>query len=278
MNHLDIFIHAHPDDIELFMGIAAKQAIENSHKVVMLLATAGDGGRKDALLEAKNGSLVRYPEARLLAHDEAIKHLVGINSKPVASRLIVNGHILTQDNFADRVYSYNLMLPDGYKGIGFGKNNFETLEKLYLGKISTIESIDDNVYRSIDDLKQTIIALLSQHICVSQKVTFHIPEFDEIKNKGAHSDHFYVSRLMVDLLKGGVFAKEGIEVKLYSDYINATKPINISPELEKFHRGLNDIMDNVLIFNGRPENVRTLHLGFLGKEYVTSSFTLSDLD
>ena len=278
MTHsLDIFIHAHPDDIELFMGIAVKQAIDSNHKVVMLLATAGDGGRKNTLLEAKNGNLVRYPEARLLAHDAAIKHLVGSSADPILSCHIINGHILTEDNFDNRVYSYNLMLPDGYRGVGFAGNNFETLEKLYLGKIQTIKSIDNNVYHNLNDLKNTIVSLLSLHIATSQKITFHIPEFDEIKNKGAHSDHFHVSRLMMDLFSEKAFTKEnrgGMEVKLYSDYINASKPINVSPEMERFHRDLNDIMDDVLIANGRPENVRTLHLAFLAKEYVTSSFVM----
>lgn len=272
---LDIFIHAHPDDIELFMGIAAKKAIDNNHKVVMLLATAGDGGRKNQLLESKSGNLVRYPEARLLAHDAAIKHLVGSNADPILGYHIINGHILAEDNFGNQVYSYNLMLPDGYRGVGFAENDFEALEKLYFGKIKTIKSIDNNVYRSLDDLKNTIASLLSQHIATSQKITFHIPEFDEIKNKGAHSDHFHVSKLMMDLFSEKAFIKEGeVEVRLYSDYINASKPINVSPEMERFHRDLNDIMDDVLIANGRPENVRTLHLAFLAKEYITSSFVM----
>lgn len=272
--YIDIFIHAHPDDIELFMGIAAKKAIDNGHKIVMLLATSGDGGVRYRLMESASRKIVRYHESRLIAHDEAIKYLLNTQKNAVTHCELVGGHILTYGVFNDQVWSYNLMLPDGYKGVGFESNKFETLEKLYTGKITSIDSIDGNYYHGLDDLKNTIQNVLLTHTKTCQHITFHIPECDEEKNKGAHSDHFYVSRLMNDIIKSGVFGS--VSVNMYSDYINGTKPINLPPEIEKFHRALNDVMDNVLIANGRPESVRTLHLGFLGKEYVTSHFVVAD--
>lgn len=272
--YIDIFIHAHPDDIELFMGIATKKAIDNGHKIVMLLATSGDGGARYHLMESASRKIVRYYESRLIAHDEAIKYLLNTQKNAVTHCELVGGHILTYGVFNDQVWSYNLMLPDGYKGVGFESNKFETLEKLYNGKITSIDSIDGNYYQGLDDLKNTIQNMLLTHTKTCQHITFHIPECDEEKNKGAHSDHFYVSRLMNDIIKSGVFGS--VSVNMYSDYINGTKPINLPPEIEKFHRALNDVMDNVLIANGRPESVRTLHLGFLGKEYVTSHFVVAD--
>lgn len=270
--YLDIFIHAHPDDIELFMGIAAKKAIEKGHRVVMLLATVGDGGAKFRLLKSVNGKTVRYYEGRLIAHDEAIKYLLNTKQNVATHCELIGGHVLTYEIFNNQVWSYNLRLPDGYRGIGFESNQYETLEKLYKGEITSIHAIDDNHYRSLDDLKNTIQDLLLTHTKIYPNITFHIPEYDEEKNKGAHSDHFYVSRLMNDIIKSGVFG--AVSVNMYSDYINGTKPKNLSADDEQFHLALNKVIDDVLIEHGRNENVRTIHSTFLGKEYVTGCFTI----
>lgn len=271
--YLDIFIHAHPDDIELFMGMTAKRAIENGHHIIMLLATTGDGGAKHRLLESNTGKITRYHENRLIAHDEAIKYLLNTKQNATTHCELIGGHILTYETFNHQVWSYNLKLPDGYRGVGFESNQFETLEKLYKGDISSIHAIDGNHYHSLDDLKSTIQHLLLTHTKTHQHITFHIPEYDEEQNKGAHSDHFYVSRLMNDIIKSGVFG--AVSINMYSDYINGTKPINLNADDEKFHLALNKVIDDILIEHGRNENVRTIHSTFLGKEYVTNRFTIS---
>lgn len=271
-SHLDVFIHAHPDDIELFMGIASKKAIDNNHKIVMLLATSGDGGAKERYLNTKNGQKVSYPEGRLKAHDEAIKYLLNSKENGFIQNEIVNNHSIRCTIFQNMIWSYNLMLPDGYQGIGFASNNFEALEKLYLGKINSITSLDGNFYNSLEDLKNTITDLLLKHTLQYQNITFHIPEMDETLNKGAHSDHIFLSKLLNDIILSKKLGS--VEVRLYSDYINATKPVNLNSKDEAFHRQLNNLIDDVLIENGRESNVRTLHLGFLGKEYITSSYLI----
>lgn len=272
-NNLDIFIHAHPDDIELFMGISAKRAIDRNHKVIMLLATAGDGGAKNRLLKSIDGKITRYHESRLIAHNEAIKYLLDTQQNATTHCELIRGHILTYDVFNNQVWSYNLMLPDGYRGVGFESNQFENLEKLYTGKITSIHTVDGNYYCNLNDLKSTIQNVLLAHTETHQNITFHIPECDEEKNKGAHSDHFYISKLMNDIFKSGVFGS--VFVNMYSDYINGTKPINLNGADKEFHLGLNKVIDDVLIGYGRHENVRTIHSAFLGKEYITSHFTIS---
>ncbi|ASK27539.1 hypothetical protein BG910_07090 [Neisseria chenwenguii] len=273
--NLDVFIHAHPDDIELFMSVAATQAINNGNNVVMLLMTSGDGGAKNRFLDAKNGSKVSYPEGRLKAHDAAIQYWLGGNSMQTKGRKTVGNHKIDFVHFDTKVASYNLMLPDGYKGIGFDANNYETLARLYEGNINEINSLDGNCYRGTSDLENTIVTLLQHYVNQNRNIVFHIPEFNAEQNKNSHSDHYLTGEIMRRIIAANHFGN--VEVKLYADYENGGKPVNLSPEVEKEHRKVNSLVDDVLIANGRDEQVRKIHLPFLGKEYVTRSFTTQSL-
>lgn len=271
--YLDIFVHAHPDDIQLFMGNAASKAIKNKHKVVMLLTTAGDGGNKNVYLTAKNNEKVTYPEGRFRAHNASIKYWMNTNENPILQDKMINTHIINHLSFGSQVYLYNLKLSDGYRGVGFKANNFEALSKLYSNKIPTISSIDGNIYSGKVDLEKTVIDILLPYIKNYQKIVFHIPEYNLNLNKGSHPDHIITGHMMHNILSNNNFGC--VHVKLYNDYINGSQPINLTKEDEKSHRMVNKIVDDVLIENGRNENVRKIHLAFLGKEYISRSYTVN---
>lgn len=251
------------------MGCAVRNALASGCTVVMLLLTAGDGGRPDSkLVNRKTGEQVTYPEGRLRAHEAAIRYWLQ-NNNMVCDSKVVGGRTIRYNNFNNQVHDYNLMLPDGYKGVGFAATNFETLEKLMMGSIGSISSIDGNVYTSKQDLQSTICQILSEYIDSKNNITIHIPESKLELNKNSHSDHIFLGKLMLEILENGTLGSANI--KLYADYENHAKPINLSKDDERFHRQLNKVVDDVLIENGRPESVRTLHLSFLGKEYCSRS-------
>ena len=185
-----VYICAHPDDCVLFMHPDLYTDIAGQKdKTVMIYVTAGDAG------EAWNESKASYPygreQAALLATDwmgTAEREKPGEARR--AQRVRRQRHTVYRVQ-SGLVASYFLRLPDGnMDGDGFARYGHQSLQKLKIGAIPTLDAVDHTAhYRSWDDLVDTLGAIIGQEAAGSEAVTLHFADTDMQANHDDHSDH-----------------------------------------------------------------------------------------
>src|SRR5690606_24321463 len=109
-----VFIGAHPDDVELFMGRSASVDVYTNNPTVFIVITAGDAGNMASV--GPNSKGIPYYRARLRGHEAAVRFWKGLNGLPVPATVysteLVGTKNIEKATFGNIVL-YNLNLPDG---------------------------------------------------------------------------------------------------------------------------------------------------------------------
>lgn len=176
-------IVAHADDDLIFMNPDIQRDIDNNVCVRTVVVTAGDAGQGFDYAESREaGSRAAYAEMAGVANEWTVDESFVVNGR--------NTWLFTLDQKPTISLAY-LRLNDGnINGEGFGTTNYASLEKLWDGRISEINSIDlideyKNTYS-----KQELITTLAEFIMLYAPETVRSMDFlTKPDDASDHSDH-----------------------------------------------------------------------------------------
>ena len=177
----DVYLHAHQDDWQLFMGDRAYNSVQDASNVVFVYATAGDGGAGTT-----------YWQTRELAAQAAVDALIGSGAWTCAQQTI-NAHPIRRCAKGKAV-SYDLRLPDGGNGTGF--NGAGSMAMLRDGTQPTLTALDGSTtYTSWTDFTTTIQGIIDYEASTQSVplVNVNAPDYDRTINRGDHADHLAVA-------------------------------------------------------------------------------------
>ena len=214
----DVFVVAHQDDWQLFMGDVVAKQIAGGDSATFIYLTAGDDGR-DSL----------YWQTRERAALQSTRLAIGVAAADSAavrcSTTKVLEHAIRKCVIAN-TESYFLRLPDGKRnGVGFARHGFESLRRLRGKKITVITAVDSSAaYRGWGDLLATASVLIGTRSATTDLVV-HASDPSVAANPHDHFDHRMVGLLVEDLRK-----RQKWNTWYYVGYALATRAANRSTD------------------------------------------------
>jgi LmbE family N-acetylglucosaminyl deacetylase len=214
----DVFVVAHQDDWQLFMGDVVAKQIAGGDSATFIYLTAGDDGR-DSL----------YWQTRERAALQSTRLAIGVGAADSAavrcSTTKVLEHVIRKCVIAN-TESYFLRLPDGKRnGVGFARHGFESLRRLRGKKITVITAVDSSAaYRGWGDLLATASVLIGTRSATTDLVV-HASDPSVAANPHDHFDHRMVGLLVEDLRK-----RQKWNTWYYVGYALATRAANRSTD------------------------------------------------
>jgi LmbE family N-acetylglucosaminyl deacetylase len=232
-NHIparrDVFIVAHQDDWQLFMGDVVAKQIKAGDSVTFIYLTAGDDGR-DSL----------YWQTRERAALQSTRLATGVSPADSTAASCSTTQMLEhaiRKCMIGRTESYFLRLPDGRRdGAGFARHNFQSLRKLRGKKITAIAAIDGSAtYRGWEDLMATAGKLIQpgdanegrvDTASAAREYLIHASDPSIAANPHDHFDHRMAGLLVADLRK----RERWKNTQYYTGYALATRAANRSSD------------------------------------------------
>jgi LmbE family N-acetylglucosaminyl deacetylase len=212
----DVFVVAHQDDWQLFMGDVVAEQIAGGDSATFVYLTAGDDGR-DSL----------YWQTRERAALQSTRLVIGIAAADSAavrcSTTNVLEHAIRECVIAN-TESYFLRLPDGKRnGLGFARHDFESLRRLRGKKITAMTAVDGSAaYLGWADLMATVSVLIGSRSATTD-LFVHASDPSVAANPHDHFDHRMVGLLVDDLRK-----RQKWNTRYYVGYALATRAANRS--------------------------------------------------
>jgi LmbE family N-acetylglucosaminyl deacetylase len=197
MPTMSVFIVAHPDDWQLFMGDVAVRHLARDDRALFIVVSAGDAGRDATYWQARESGAVASMRAAL-----------ALTEKP-----------------ANRAVTRFLRLPDGKPdGTGFSTTGFQSLQKLERHLVPQLVTIDGATrYADVTDIMRELRAIIRRETNLGLFVHIHTHDPDLPHNPGDHADHRSVGRLALALGEA-----MHVPVTLYSGYVNIRRPDNLN--------------------------------------------------
>jgi hypothetical protein len=180
---MSVYIAAHEDDWQLFMGVNAYYDIhDSSAKVLFIFTTAGD---------ADSGAA--YYQAREKGVRSSIKFAADAAFSPPATprsgTRTFNGRRIAFWRYKNTV-SYFLRLPDGFPDGG----RTGSLQQLYEGRVPRTSAIDGSAtYEGWESLVTTLEQLIRHELGNISSLWLNAADTDTTRNSDDHSDHYYSS-------------------------------------------------------------------------------------
>ena len=259
-----VFVAAHQDDWQLFMGTKVFESAQNpSDRTVLLHLTAGDAGHKMG-----NDSYFRAREASALA---AARFAVNANTTGAfygdemkREWLQINGHLLLKYTYK-QLSVYFMRLPDGNgDGSGFEANENKSLEKLFKRQVIDFSTIDgQSTYSNKEDLVGTLKALLTE-LKQKQPLELHLTDTDAERNPGDHSDHRVASLFAQEASKGF----ENTSLHFYTGYHMKSLEPNLTADEIKIKSAMWGVSTATLADHRHYSSWDSLHNAYLDREYV----------
>lgn len=213
----DVFLVAHQDDWQLFMGDIAFRAIRRGNHAIFVYLTAGDENREADYWRTRERAALE--STRLAA-------AVADSSRADCATVVVLHHAIRRCTIANTV-SFFMRLPDGRRnGSGFERNAYQSLRKLRARTISTISAVDTSAtYGSWADVSSTVAQLVQREKTTRSRVTIHANDPNPGINPRDHSDHRESG-----LIGASVRKNRGWTSVFYVGYALAARPDNRSRE------------------------------------------------
>ena len=174
---------AHPDDDLLFLSPDLLHAIQSDGDVRTVYVTSGDSG-----LDAP------YWQDRESGVQAAYAEMAGVANSWMQSDAGVAGHPIPVFTLTDRqdVSLAFMRLPDGNaNGSGFASNGYQSLQGLWTGSTSTIETVDGSTSYTLPMLTRT----LAYFITSFQPKQINTLDYRHAYGDSDHSDHHTVGYL-----------------------------------------------------------------------------------
>lgn len=211
----DVFVVAHQDDWQLFMGDVAEERLRVDDAASLVYLTAGDDGRDSTYWRARERAALQSTRAALGT---------GVNGDSIqCSDVIVRGHSIERC-LLGRTASYFLRLPDGKRnGTGFARYGNQTMRRLRSGKIADITTVDRSAtYSGWKDVVATVGDLIRDS--ADARTTIHTFDPSITINPHDHFDH-RAAGLVVTELRIPAWEK-----RLYVGYAVGTRASNRSSD------------------------------------------------
>jgi LmbE family N-acetylglucosaminyl deacetylase len=220
----DVFVVAHQDDWQLFMGDIVAKRVRAGSPATFIYLTAGDNGRDSLYWLTRERAALK--STRLVADADAAP-----SSEFECSVMKVLEHSIRKC-VVGNTESYFMRLPDGERnGLGFPSNNYQSLRTLRAKRISAITAVDGSAtYSGWEDLATTarsLIASSSRNVGnpAGEGVVVHSNDPSVATNPHDHFDHRIAGLLVEELRK-----KENWNTRYYVGYALATRAANRSNE------------------------------------------------
>src|ERR1700730_11848128 len=131
----DVFVVAHEDDWQLFMGDVVAERIRAGHSVSFVYLTAGDDGRDSLYWQTRERAALQSTRIAI-GPDAADSTAVRCSTTEVLEHTI-------RKCVVANTKSYFLRLPDGKRnGMGYASHGYQSLRKLRGGKILAVNAVD----------------------------------------------------------------------------------------------------------------------------------------
>jgi len=214
----DVFVIAHEDDWQLFMGDVVAKRIRAGHSATFVYLTAGDDGRDSLYWQTRE-------RAALQSTRVAIGPAAADSNAISCSTMEISEHTIQKCVIAN-TESYFMRLPDGKRnGAGFARHDYQSLRRLRGKKIGTIAAVDGSAtYHGWQDLKATVSNLIGSG-SASAEIVVHANDPSVAANPHDHFDHRMAGLLVNDLRKGQTWNTE-----YYVGYALATRAANRSAD------------------------------------------------
>jgi hypothetical protein len=213
-----VFVVAHEDDWQLFMGDVVAKRIRAGHSATFVYLTAGDDGRDSLYWQTRE-------RAALQSTRVAIGPAARDSNAISCSTIEISEHTIRECVIAN-TKSYFMRLPDGRRnGAGFARHDYQSLRRLRGKKIGTVAAVDGSAtYHGWQDLKTTVSNMIGTD-SASTEVVVHANDPSIAANPHDHFDHRMTGLLVNDLRKGQTWNAE-----YYVGYALATRAANRSAD------------------------------------------------
>ncbi|HEX5745621.1 MAG TPA: hypothetical protein VFZ09_05215 [Archangium sp.] len=212
-SEFSMYIAAHEDDWQLFMGVNAYNDIHNSSgKVLFIFTTAGD---------ATSGNT--YYQARENGARSSIKFAADAASSspatPVSGTRTFNGRSIAYWQYKNTV-SYFLRLPDGFPD----GSRTGSLQQLYERRVPRTTALDGSAtYEGWQSLVTTLDQLIRFELGGISVLWLNTADTDRARNPNDHSDHYHST-----LAAQQAVASLRCNMALYVDYASSGMTPNVS--------------------------------------------------
>ena len=264
-SHSSVFVVAHPDDIELFMGREARhQIIEQPHiKKIFIVLSAGDANRKN---RKKPFREITWWKAREYAHTQAIRYWDEYRHAAIESEVEINDRRFFKVEIGPSIVLYNFRMTDADKTT--------SLDKLVQGKSQHIFDLSYHQAYSLQDIENILFALIEQETQHIRSANFYIMDESYDRNPQDHKDHKATSEIF-----RRIYPKFNLENKNlygYLTYFIKDKEINLQDEDREKSFATWTVIADELERHGYKRNDDPHHMQWVGKEY--NSYVVKDLN
>jgi LmbE family N-acetylglucosaminyl deacetylase len=214
----DVFVVAHQDDWQLFMGDIVAKNIKAGGTATFIYLTAGDDGRDSLYWQTRERAALQSTRLAI-GVDAADSSAVRCSTTEVLSHAIRRCEIANTE-------SYFLRLPDGKRnGGGFARHDYQSLRKLREKRIADITAIDrSSTYSGWGDLIGTTSVIIGSG-SGDVEITVHASDPSIAVNPHDHFDHRMTGLLVNDLRK-----RQKWNTQYYVGYALATRAANRSTD------------------------------------------------
>lgn len=228
--HVEVFLVAHEDDWQLFMGDVAWRAIRSGSRTAFIYLTGGDAGRAAPYWEAREaGGLASVAVALGMAPPDS----AGGGHRPFGIECgdsTFARHAVRRCQLGSSV-SYFLRLPDGnLNGEGFPATGRWSLVRFANGVAAPVTTLDGkdayDSWRELQGVVETILKVEASAAHASgAQVRIHMTDPDTAFNPRDHADH----RATGNLAAGIAQANQWTPVR-YAGYSTAQWPTNLGAD------------------------------------------------
>lgn len=234
------FVHAHQDDAVYFSSIPLFEKVSTGVKTVAIVISASDQGAHDGIYTPDVGIGMTTPfyQARDNGYKKALEYCytdtnVPLNFNESTSDVIFAGKKVRKWTYGSGITMYFLDLPNGdccsLDQEGYPANNFQSIEKLKKGKISTITNVTGTTSYTWQELKNTIKEIFNAEKGTVSNV--YSADVNLNNNPNDHADHYISSVLALEAMDGIA----GFHSKQHIDYALMNKVANLS-DREKINK------------------------------------------
>ncbi len=234
---INYYVAADQDDWQLFMS-KNMTADCNGNKVVIITLTAGDEGNG---ANTFGGAATPYYLAKETGAVYSSKFIRDFNNGsispnntyplPTVSTVTINSKNLKKYYYGDvggsgAVVNYFLRLPSGNSnGAGYGTTGNQSLQRLKLGNIANMTSVDGANTYTWSQLTSTIYAIVMAEKGTDNQVYINTATQNTMTNPD-HSDHYYSGMAAQE----GVLANLAVGIREFVMDNSSTIPANLSNE------------------------------------------------
>lgn len=270
---VNYYVVADQDDWQLFMS-KNMTADCNGNKVVIITLTAGDEGNG---ANTVGGAATPYYLAKEIGAIYSSKFIRDINNNsiapnntyplPTVQTVSINSKNLKKYSYgpaggSGTVVNYFLRLPDGNSnGAGFASTGNQSLQRLKLGNIANMTSVDAANTYTWSQLTSTIYAIVMAEKGTDNQVYINTATQNTTTNPD-HSDHYYSGMAAQE----GVLANLAVGIREFVMDNSSTLPANLTNEELSDASALFGVYNWNLIRNRYPNALSTTVRNWLAME------------